>query len=111
MLGNTLRLTRIANDIKIKDASNKSGVSVSFLTDIEKGKGNPSVETVKKLAAAYNIPASTLMLLEEEISDKSLNYQEGLLLILDYYVNDKVPNANYKDENADIKIKKECIKK
>ena len=49
MIGNTLRLTRIANDITRKDSSKKNGVSVSFLTDIEKGKGNPSIETVKNL--------------------------------------------------------------
>lgn len=36
MIGEVLRVVRIANDMHIKDVSEKSNISISYLTDLEK---------------------------------------------------------------------------
>lgn len=42
----------------IKQLEKKSGVSASFISRIENDSGNPSVEVVRKLAAALGMPLS-----------------------------------------------------
>lgn len=43
------------------ELSEKSSVSISFLSDLTTGKGNPSLEIMEKIAIALNIPLSTLL--------------------------------------------------
>lgn len=78
-----LRLLRIANDLSIKELSDISGISVSYITDIEKGvKSKPSMEIIEKYSKALGISKSTIMFFEEEFSDQNSSYQTMLLGIL-----------------------------
>lgn len=43
------------------DVAQATGLSVSFLSDIERGRTNPSLETLTKLSDFYNVPVSDLM--------------------------------------------------
>lgn len=40
-IGEVLRLLRIANDLSITALSERTGISKSYITEIEKGKKNP----------------------------------------------------------------------
>lgn len=55
MLGEVLRIARIANDMTITDVSNKTGVSKSYITEIEKGKKNPKTDILVRLLQEYQI--------------------------------------------------------
>lgn len=82
-----LRLLRIANDLSIKELSDKSGISVSYITDIEKGvKSKPSIEIIEKYSKALDVSKSTIMFFEEEYSSKNCNYQTMLLGMLEKIV-------------------------
>ena len=92
MVGELLRVSRIANDMTIKEASQKSGVSVSFITEIEKQKRkNISVDILGKLCDAYNIKMSDFFVLDEyhnSIIDQKTKlevYKLMLLEVLKYY--------------------------
>lgn len=92
MVGELLRVSRIANDMTIKEASQKSGVSVSFITEIEKQKRkNISVDVLGKLCDAYNIKMSDFFVLDEyhnSIIDQKTKlevYKLMLLEVLKYY--------------------------
>ena len=66
MIGEVLRVVRIANDTSIKEVSKKSNVSVSYLTDLEKNKKtNPSINTLEKICLAHNLNVSDLFELDE----------------------------------------------
>ena len=66
MIGEVLRLVRIANDMSIKYVSKKSNVSVSYLTDLEKNKKNNSqIHTLEKICLAHRINVSDLFELDE----------------------------------------------
>lgn len=44
-----------------KDLSMKSGVSASFISDIAKGEGNPSLHNMERISMALNIPLPLLL--------------------------------------------------
>jgi len=45
----------------LQDISTATGLSVSYLSDIERGRTNPSLKTLQRLAAVYNIPPAELV--------------------------------------------------
>jgi transcriptional regulator with XRE-family HTH domain len=62
-----LRELRTKNNLTLKELSAKSGISVSFISDIENGRRNPSIETLKTLADALGVSA------DEFLKDSSNN--------------------------------------
>ena len=59
-LGDHLRSIRKERKLTLKDLSQLADLSVPYLSDIERGVVNPSVETVQKIARAYNITIKDL---------------------------------------------------
>lgn len=53
-ISNTLRNLRKENNLTLKELSAKSGISISFISDIENGRRNPSIDTLTTLAKALN---------------------------------------------------------
>lgn len=79
-----LRLLRISNDLTIKELSEKTGISVSYITDIEKGvKTRPSMDIIDKYSKALGISKSTIIFFEEKYSEKNYSYQKMLLGMLE----------------------------
>ena len=61
-LGNYLKNVRLDKKLSLREASELSGLSHTYISDVEKGirRGSnkpvtPSPETLKKLSGAYNI--------------------------------------------------------
>lgn len=59
-LGEKLRAIRKSNSLSLKELSLKTDnqVSISFLSDIENGRSNPSIDTLKIIATAMDMPVS-----------------------------------------------------
>lgn len=59
-LGDKLKAIRKAKGLSLKKLSMDTNeqVSVSFLSDIENGRGKPSIESLKIIASALNTPVS-----------------------------------------------------
>lgn len=55
-LGSTLRTMRKTNRLTLKQASELTGLSLSFLSDVERGIVDPSLTTLQKLALCYGKP-------------------------------------------------------
>ena len=92
MIGEVLRVVRIANDMSIKDVSKKSNISVGYLTDLEKNKKiNPSIYTLEKICSAHNLNVSDLFELDEYhesisgLKDQLKIYQFLLIGVLELY--------------------------
>lgn len=78
-----LRLLRISNDLTIKELSELSGISASYITEIENGdKDSPSINIIEKYSKALNVSKSTIMFFEEDLSAKKYDYKKMLLNIL-----------------------------
>ena len=66
-LNEALRLIRVFHDIKIKDLAEKLDISSGFISDLEKGKKNPSLELVEKYADFFQTSSSALLFFAEEL--------------------------------------------
>ncbi len=57
-----MRSLREGQKLSVREAAAKSGVSVSYITQIENDRRKtPSPEVLKKLAPAYNVPVRDLL--------------------------------------------------
>lgn len=53
-IGSRIKKLRKQQNLTLKELSEKVGISISFLSDIENGRSNPSLERLKQLAKALN---------------------------------------------------------
>lgn len=69
MLGEALRLIRVYHDMKQKEAAAFIGLSVSYLSEIEKGHKVPSLYVIDKYSEKFGIPVSSIMFFAESVRD------------------------------------------
>jgi len=50
-----LRELRKERGLRLKDIADKAGISVPFLSDLERGRTQPSLETLRTIAGAYRL--------------------------------------------------------
>lgn len=55
MIGARLRQLRQRNKYSLRDLAKMTGLSHSFICDIEHGRSAPSLETLRKIATALNV--------------------------------------------------------
>ena len=57
-LGDRLRLARERKGMSLAEAAEAAGISVSYLSEIERGQAQPAVETLRLLAQVVGLPLS-----------------------------------------------------
>lgn len=62
-IGLAIKRSREQLGYKQTDLAQKTGLSVSYLSMLEKNKRDPSIKTVERIALALGIPPSVLLLL------------------------------------------------
>ena len=55
-----LKALRKQHGLKLREISKETGLSVSYISDIERGRTMPSLETCGKLAEVYGVSLSNL---------------------------------------------------
>jgi transcriptional regulator with XRE-family HTH domain len=60
-LAERLRDLRKMNNLTLKDLSGRTGLSVSYLSDIERGRTTPSIDTLKSLAGAFEMTVTDVL--------------------------------------------------
>jgi CheY-like chemotaxis protein len=70
LLGNAIKSTRSALGISQEELAARAGLHRTYVSDIERGARNPSLESVEKLASALEL--SLPMLLERASHDQTL---------------------------------------
>ena len=60
-VGDKLRALRKQNKLTLKELSKKTSLSISFISDIENKRRNPSIDNLKILANALNVSVSELL--------------------------------------------------
>ena len=77
-LGRRLRLIRKEKRLTLKDLSQLADLSVPYLSDVERDVVNPSVETLRKVAKAFNMTVRELFSGVGELGKSgSTTYPEG----------------------------------
>lgn len=71
--GEYLKELRTRQNLALRDVSEKTGMSYSYLAQIENGKRNPpGPELMKKLAPLYRVPVAELMKAAGYLEDQGL---------------------------------------
>ncbi len=65
MIGDTLKRLRKIYGYRAIDLSEQLGISASYLSEIENGKKQPSLDHLRKYADLFGIKLSSLILLSE----------------------------------------------
>ena len=96
-LGERLRSIRKEYQLTLKDLNQLADLSVPYLSDLERGVVNPSIETLQKVARAYNMKVQDLFTGVEDMGASTREtYPEGFSELLQ--------DPDYKDElNEDWK--------
>lgn len=68
MLGEKIRAKRIAKNYSLKDLADKTDLTPSFLSQVERGLAEPSITSLRKLAEALEVPIFYFLLNAEEHS-------------------------------------------
>jgi transcriptional regulator with XRE-family HTH domain len=74
MLGARLRAIRKQHKYTLADVGDGTGLSVSFLSDIERGRTQPSLDTLEKLATFYQLTINDLL---EDVDAETLGSNKG----------------------------------
>lgn len=70
MIGEVLRKMRGIYGYSASEMSKNIGISNSYLSEIENGKKEPSLELLEKYADIFGIKVSSLMLMSENVTSK-----------------------------------------
>jgi len=73
MISEALRLIRIFNDLKQNELAEKIGVSASYISEIESGRKEPSLEILERYSKYFRIPRSSILLFAEEIPKRKIS--------------------------------------
>ena len=67
MLNELLRLLRVLNDLKAVDLAEKLGISPSYLSEIESGKKEPTLDLIQRYAEEFRTNRGTLLSFADEL--------------------------------------------
>lgn len=71
MLSEALRLIRVYHDLKQQELAERLKISKSYLSEIENGKKNPTIELIEKYATEFSIPSSSILFFSENLENPS----------------------------------------
>lgn len=66
LFGKRLRKIRRHNDLTQERLAELLGISVEFVSNMERGVNAPSFETIEKIAQAFDLPVNELFTFEED---------------------------------------------
>lgn len=71
-MGEALRLLRIFNGYKSAELAKKLELSQSYVSELENGKKQPTMEVLDKYAKVFEMKKSTLMLFAESLEGEGI---------------------------------------
>ena len=111
MLGEHVRNIRKKRGITLKELAEKTGLSIGYISQIERDLTDPSLSTLRKLSAALDIPTYLFMGGE---SSTSLTTRQADMLILSqpnsnirYHLLTPMPNGNFVPQSLVIRFELE----
>lgn len=72
MLNEALRLIRAYHDMSQTQLCAELGISNSYLSEIESGKKQPSIDLLEKYSGRFNVPVSSLLFFSESLDSKKV---------------------------------------
>ncbi|HEX2858857.1 MAG TPA: helix-turn-helix transcriptional regulator [Alphaproteobacteria bacterium] len=80
MLNEALRFIRVFHDLKQKEAADKLGISKSYLSEIESGDKNPTLQLIDSYSKVFDIPPSSILYFSENLNLKGAHEKARVLV-------------------------------
>jgi len=90
MIGERIRQLRLKKGFSLSEFARRTGMSKSMISQVERGNINPSVETIRGIAAALEVPVFTLFL--------DGNDSQEMLIRKDKRISLSIPDSNISRE-------------
>jgi transcriptional regulator with XRE-family HTH domain len=71
MLNQALRLIRVFHDVSQKDMATRLQIAPSYLSEIEAGKKEPTLQLLRGYSKEFKIPMSSILFFSEHMQDGS----------------------------------------
>ena len=88
LMGHTLKSLRKERKLTLKDLAEKTGVSISFLSQVERGKSSVTLESLKKIADALDVNPSVFFAKDDLQDDLTTRRQRFYYKDLSYGIQD-----------------------
>ncbi len=82
MIGSRIRELRHKKGLSVTELARRAGVSKSMISQVEREDANPSVETVRSIAAALEVPVFALFLEEDQSHGALVRKSERITLTI-----------------------------
>lgn len=69
MLNEALRLIRVFHDVSQKDMAARLHIGAPYLSEIEAGKKEPTLQLLRKYAEEFRMPLSSILFFSEHMED------------------------------------------
>ncbi len=86
MIGERIRQLRLTKNLSLSDFARRAGMSKSMVSQVERGNINPSIETIRGIAATLEVPVFTLFL--------DGNDSQEMLVKKDQRISLTIPDSN-----------------
>ncbi len=101
MLNEALRLIRVYHDLSQSELSSEMGISNSYLSELEAGKKQPTLDILSKYSKQFDIPTSSLLFFAEKMgenkpTDKLRQFAAGKVVSLLQWVEQKSSSSSGK---------------
>lgn len=101
--GNYIKYNRDIKELSLKDLSQKSKISVAYLSRLENNrKNNPSLLILKKLAEGLNISVMSLLEVYLNLEEKKIKTLKEVLIDTSYSVGNRELNIEERKLMIDV---------
>ena len=82
MIGKQIKKFRLNRNLSVSDLARRADVSKSLISQIERGNANPSIDTVRSVALALEVPLFALFLEDDGDQNSLIKKDERVTLML-----------------------------
>jgi transcriptional regulator with XRE-family HTH domain len=97
-----IRAHREARGLSLNATAERAGLSKTIVARIESGAGNPSLETLARIARALDVTVGTLLAEDEPISSELIRRSDGELMAYESGIRGRVLHVDGRDRRSEI---------
>ncbi|MEW9079224.1 helix-turn-helix domain-containing protein [Terrisporobacter glycolicus] len=110
MLGEKIRNFRKNKSITIQEMADSTGLSIGYISQVERNLVDPSLSSLRKISAALDIPTYLLMEVEKNNNDLTIRKDNILIMkqpksTIEYHCLTPMPDENFIPKSLVIRFK------
>jgi transcriptional regulator with XRE-family HTH domain len=101
-VGREIRAHREARGMSLSAAAKRAGVSKTILATIESGAGNPSLETLGRIAQALDVPVATLLAEDDVLVSRLIPRRDDAWITFESGIEGRILNVDGRDRRYEV---------